>query len=237
MHRDFKFIPQFLTDEEVLNPYVAASKFYHLYDLEDVRGIIAGWMSYIYTPPNWNKKSPSNLLSFYEELLGLIEVCWLIKKMDNRERLARIDETDKDGENLLNPDLYCPSFFRDFPWGYFPRSLSWTEYLNPYKVFKGFFKFHNLKEWKVALNDLLHYAFVGRSLQPASEVIDLIGFKKHLDKLTEAVHLIHIREFEWKDGALTRKTHKAKENEEDTTKEEGLISSLKDEPERSESVN
>jgi hypothetical protein len=51
----------------------------------------------------------------------------------------------------------------------------------------------------------LYKAFIGRTLHPDTEVVDLIGFKDHLDKLADATHLINVREYEWREGKVALK--------------------------------
>jgi hypothetical protein len=89
---------------------------------------------------------------------------------------------------------------------YFPRSLNQKDYINPYKVFSKFFRFHSLNEWKKELRNISHLALSNYDVEDSGEVINTLGYKKRLDKLVDACHLINVREFEWSGGQLILKS-------------------------------
>jgi len=88
---------------------------------------------------------------------------------------------------------------------YFPRMLSLKEYSDPYVVFKRFFKFLSLAEWKRELNDILEYALVTTSFWDAGIEANSLSIFIHLTKLVEAVHLIDVREINHIGGNIKNK--------------------------------
>ncbi|GAA3927451.1 hypothetical protein GO495_05390 [Chitinophaga oryziterrae] len=220
MPQPHDFYPQNLSVSEIANPYMVANTFFHEYDLAYVKRTIASWMAAVYKAASWNHESPGNLVYFLERLFRLIEAGWLINQMDNSERLANLRLQYPEGEiDMMNPALYCKFVHKDYPWDYFPRNLTRKEFITPYKVFPKFFQFRTLSEWKEELHNILHIALTGDNMEATGDVIDVLAFKKHLDKLADACHLISVREFEWSNGEIIVKTINTINNEGENTTE------------------
>jgi len=83
--------------------------------------------------------------------------------------------------------------------------LSLKEYSDPYVVFKRFFKFLSLAEWKRELNDILEYALVTTSFWDAGIEANSLSIFIHLTKLVEAVQLIDVREINHIGGNIKNK--------------------------------
>ncbi|MET6999966.1 hypothetical protein [Chitinophaga defluvii] len=79
-------------------------------------------------------------------------------------------------------------------WDDIPRTLSSDEVLNPYITLKYFFKHHNLKTWQMILKKLFHYSKTKKFAFQDSLLINPIATCDYLLKLTEALHLIYVRE-------------------------------------------
>lgn len=213
----FSGYPQNLSGEETSNPYLVITSFFVDFGLSHTKKTIARWMEAVNEQAAWNNGSPDNLLFYYEKIGQLIEAAWLINQADNTERLANLAVESEEKEiNLMDPALYCGAKKFDSPWDQFPRSLSRKEFIRPYKVFRKFFKFLPLDEWKEELNATLHIALSNESMEDTGGTIDLMGIKKHLDKLVDACHLISVREFVWRDGEAILKTPNTGNNEEKT---------------------
>lgn len=209
-----QLFPQNLSPEEIANPHLVISSFFREYGLQDAKKYISSWMTAVYEKVDWVRKSPNNLIYFTERLFRLIEAGWLINQMDNSKRLANLSlQYDMEKIDLMNPDLYCKTIFKESPWEYFPRNLNQKDYTNPYKVFPKFFKFHTLNEWKDELRNILQLALSNFDIEDSGEAINTLGYKKRLDKLVDACHLINVREFEWSDGQLIYKIYNAATNE------------------------
>ncbi len=73
----------------------------------------------------------------------------------------------------------------------FPRFLSVKEFCNPYKVFRKFFKYQDADEWVHDLEEIVDSALSKNNGELGLEMITIYS---HLVKLTEAAHLINVRE-------------------------------------------
>ena len=194
---NFQIYPQYLSVEEMANPFMIITAFYLDYDLPEAKTYIYSWMNFAHKAKSWNNESPDNILCFYENILKLIESVWLIQQLDNSGRQAKLSlSKDLEETQLMNVDFYCKPFHKKYPWLYFPRSLSQKEYINPYKVFPKFFRFHTLSEWKQQLHKALHRSLTATEVMDTKEMLDVLNIKKHLDKLTDACHLIDVRELQ-----------------------------------------
>ena len=136
----------------------------------------------------WRKYNPGDLLYEFKMLESVINATYLINK-ENKTSPLIIKK-----ESSFNPSLFCGWHVDSTQWDYFPRVLSFKEYVNPYLTFKRFFKYLSLPQWKQELQDLLEYALVETSLSEAGIEKDMLSFYLHLTKLVEAAHLIDVRE-------------------------------------------
>ena len=76
-------------------------------------------------------------------------------------------------------------------WEDLPHFLSVKEFCNPYKVFRKFFKYQQRDEWMHDLEDTVDCAL---SKNGGELGLEMIAIYSHLAKLTEAAHLINVRE-------------------------------------------
>lgn len=211
------YYPQNLSAEETVDPYQVLGSFFLDFHLSHTKTMIARWMEAVYDASSWDTGSPSDLLLFRERIGQLIEAAWLINQADNTERPANLAGERYEKEiNLMDTALYCEPDHFSSSWSRFPRSLSRKEFIRPYKVFRKFFKFLTLDRWKEELNATLHIALSNNSMDDTGDTIDLLGVKKHLDKLADACYLIGVREFVWRDGQEILKTPNTGNNEEKT---------------------
>ncbi len=196
--------PQYLGHKELADPYCVINDFYCNHELHEARKFIADWITFGNKREIWDKTPANILLTFCEAINQLIEAAWVIQQSDTRDRLADVNFTEFTEEQLFKPDFYCNRHYKDDPWDDFPRSLKRKEYLNPYIVFDKIFKFRGLAQWKEHLYTMVHTAISEDTLH--GEDIDILNVKEHLNKLIEATHLIHIREYEWVNHHLQPKT-------------------------------
>lgn len=198
--------PQYLTNVELSIPFKVVNEFFSDHYLDEAKGLIDKWIAFAKRKDQWNKSSPSLLLFFFEQTITLIEASWVIQQMDNRGRLADLSQSNLGKAELSQSGFYSSHHFRIDAWNDFPRALKWREYLNPYTVFSKFFRFQGLAVWKRDLHSLLHTAL--SNCQMDGDDIDLLNLSKHLNKLFEACHLIHVREFEWIEKEMAFKERK-----------------------------
>jgi hypothetical protein len=174
--------------EEIADPYQVIAEFFSAADLKAHRKIIKDLLFSANSEKVYNKDSPGDLLFHMKLFESLINAAFLINQ-----------EKKKSPIEIPNYDLFNPNLFRGWDhdsndWDFLPRSLSLKEYGDPYVVFKRFFKFMDLKEWKKDLSDILEYALGKDCLSEAGVFIDTLSIYLHMTKLIEAAHLLDVRE-------------------------------------------
>ncbi len=140
------------------------------------------------------RKNATNILYFYERLIMLLEVTWLVALHDNTERKANLPTVD-DQSVLLNPSLFVPKHQHRAAWSYLPRHLEANEFMQPYIVLPKVFKQLSLDEWKSQLNLLLHNSLSKYPIDFSSNDIEVFTINTFLHKLIDACYLIYMREF------------------------------------------
>jgi len=174
--------------EEISDPYQVIAEFFSAADVVSHRKNIRDAIKAACSDYICNKRNPGDLLYDFKLLESVINAAYLLNKEKKKSPLT----INKD--NLFNPNLYCGWHADLTEWDYLPRMLSLKEYINPYLVFKRFFKYLTLAEWKRELNYILEYALGRKSLGEAGIEFDTLPIYFHLTKLIEAAHLIDVRE-------------------------------------------
>jgi hypothetical protein len=194
-------LPLHLTTDEINDPREVIHEYFNAFDMTDARKRLIRWINSTCKEKPY-KQSASGLLFLYEKTLSLTEAVHLVNQMDNTDRKAIITQNEGEPEiNPMMPHLYC-AWFGGEPapapleaWEAFPRSLTYKEFLNPYLVFGKFFSFLSLGKWRQVLEGLFSMALSRSSFLDDGLDFDILGIKKHLEKLIDAAHLIDIREF------------------------------------------
>ena len=203
MEQEYDYIDTSIWYKNVItDPYQTIAEFFTAADLAYYRRTIKRAINVASSDKVWNKTSPGDLLWFFERLESAINAAYLINKEKKKSPLS-IGKDD-----LFNPNLFC-SWHADLTaWDFFPRSLSLKEYIDPYLVFKRFFKYLSLAEWKRELHDIVEYALVETSFSEACIDFDTLPIYFHLTKLVEAAHLIDVREITNIGGIIKNKVKK-----------------------------
>jgi len=174
--------------EEITDPYEVIGEFFHDSDLPTHREMTAEMLLAAHSDRVYDLTTPGDLLLQFKFMESVINAAYLINK-EEKESLLKIQKSD-----VFNPNLYC-SWHKDLTeWDFFPRELSLKEYINPYLVFRRFFKYKELSEWKEVLQEILDYALARDSIFEAGMNIDTLSVYFYLSKLIEAAHLIDVRE-------------------------------------------
>jgi len=182
--------------EEITDPYEVIGEFFHDSDLATHREMTAEMLLAASSERVYDKTTPSDVLLQFKFMESVINAAYLINK-EEKESPLKIKKSD-----VFNPNLYC-SWHRDLTeWDFFPRMLSLEEYVNPYLVFKRFFKYMELPEWKEVLQEILDYALASDSIYETVVKIDTLSIYFHLSKLIEAAHLIDVREINQTKGYI-----------------------------------
>lgn len=190
VQKNFQPYPEQLSFEEINNPFSVITAFFDTFRLDSAKKHIQKWLTAVYCPESW-KQEPAELLAFHDGLVKIIECAWLIERRDNSKRLAVLSN---DLNNFMRVSNYCPAGDEKNTWAYFPRSLSRKDYINPYRVFSKFFGHKDLQTWKSELYSLLNTALSELDLNELGNAVDVFHIKLLLDKLTDASHVIDVRE-------------------------------------------
>jgi len=187
------------SEEEITDPYQTIAHLFTAADVPSYRKIIKQAIKAACSDRVWTKRDPSSLLWFFDLLESAINAAYLINK-DKKKSPFSISR-----EDLFNPDLYSSKQSNAPDWESFPRTLSVKEFIDPYLVFKRFFRYHSLSEWKMELDDIRCYALGKDSFYDSSIDFDALRIYLHLTKLIEAAHLIDVREVTHVDGRIKPK--------------------------------
>ena len=174
--------------EKITDPYQVIAEFFCSAGLTAYRKCIKAALGAVSGKHIWRKYNPGDLLYEFKMIESVINAAYLINK-ENKTSPLIIKK-----ESSFNPTFFCGWHVDSTQWDYFPRVLSFKEYVNPYLTFKRFFKYLSLPKWKQELQDLLEYALVETSLAEAGIEKDMLSLYLHLTKLVEAAHLIDVRE-------------------------------------------
>lgn len=188
--------------EKITDPYQVIAEFFSSADIAYYRKSIKDILMAASSANVCSKSNPGNVLYRFERLESVINAAYLL----NREK--KQSPLDIGKEDVFNPNLYCGWQADLSEWDFFPRILTLKEYINPYLVFKRFFKYHQLAEWKKELQDLLQYALITDNLFEVGLFVDTLSSYFHLTKLVEAAHLIDVREINHIGGHIKNRAKK-----------------------------
>ncbi len=174
--------------DEIADPDQIIAEFFSAADLAANWKMIRNLLFAANSMKMYNKDTPGDLLFHMRLFESLINAAYLINQEKRKSPLE-----------ISNYELFKPHLFwgwgRDTnDWDFIPHSLSLKEYIDPYVVFKRFFKFKELPKWKSDLQEILSYALGKDRLFEAGVYIDCLSIYLHLTKLIEAAHLIDVRE-------------------------------------------
>jgi hypothetical protein len=185
--------------EKISDPYQVIAEFFFSADIIYYRKCIKYVLRAATSSRIWRKHNPGDLLHDFKMMESVINAAYLMNKANKTFPL------DIKKESSFDPNLFCGWHTKFTQWDYFPRVLSFKEYVNPYLTFKRFFKFLSLQAWKLELQDLLEYSLVTTSLTQAGIEKDMLPLYFHLSKLVEAAHLIDVREINHIGGIVKNK--------------------------------
>lgn len=191
---------EIISEEEITDPYQMIAQLFSAADVDSYRKAIKQAIKAACSDRIWKKQeSPSSLLWYFDLLESAVNAAYLINKEKKKSPIS------VGREDLFNPNFYSGERSDASDWKSFPRTLSLKEYIDPYIVFKRFFRYHSLSEWQMELDDLKTYALGTDSFYAASIDFDALRIYLHLTKLIEAAHLIDVREVTHIDGWLKPK--------------------------------
>ncbi len=174
--------------EKITNPYEVIAEFFFDADIATHRKMVRDILLAANSDKIYDKDSPCDLLLEFKFLESIVNAAYLINQKGKNSPL-KIEKND-----VFNPNLYY-SWHKDLTgWDFFPRVLSLKEYVNPYLVFRRFFKYRELPGWKEILQEIQDYALAKSNVSESVMNIDTLSVYFFLSKLIEAAHLIEVRE-------------------------------------------
>jgi hypothetical protein len=168
----------------ITDPYQVFAEAFSTAGMDFLRRFIKKILHYAEANEICWQKSPSNVLFYMRVTRSLIKASNHLKEIKN-------------GPITVSPeDVFDKSYYRSHYASSnglidFPRFLSVKEFCNPYKVFRKFFKYQQCEEW---VHDLEEIADCALSNNNGELGLEMITIYTHLVKLTEAAHLINVRE-------------------------------------------
>lgn len=176
----------------ITDPYQVFAEAFSHSEMPHFRIVIKKILYYAEAEQIYKEKSPCDVLLYMKVIRSLIKAANVLK------------EKKKSPINLLGVNLFDKRYYRSHyestsEWEEFPRFVSLKEFGNPYLVFKKFFKYQRIEQWVHDLELLVDCAL---SRSSGGLEMDMLTIYTLLEKLTEAAHLINVREVTHVGGIL-----------------------------------
>lgn len=168
----------------VTDPYQVFAEVFSTAVIGSFRRFIKKILHYAEVNEIYREKSPCDVLLFMKIIRSLI------KASDSLKEIKKGPITVSEGD-AFNKKYYRSHYVTSNDWEDFPHFLSMKEFCNPYKVFRKFFKYQQCDEW---IHDLEETVDCALSKNNGELGLEMIAIYSHLVKLTEAAHLINVRE-------------------------------------------
>ncbi len=181
-----------LEKKQLPNCYKSIHEFFSFVSLPIARKYLMSAIKAAESNVIWNRKAPTDLLSFFEDFEMLLDAVFTLGKRGEKIKQVLLPKS----EGSFDPSqthFYCVAVDSFQPWDYFSRSLTSKEYRDPYKAIQHFISFASKKEWKENLRYILSYALGENSVMEMSLNLELVQITEHLLKMLEACHLIYVR--------------------------------------------
>jgi hypothetical protein len=168
----------------ISDPYQVFAEAFSTAGMDFLRRFIKKILHYAEANEIYREKSPCDVLLFMRVIRSLIKAADSLKEI--KKGPVMVSEAD-----AFNKKYYRSHYVSSNEWEEFPRFLSVKEFCNPYKEFRKFFKYQDLHAW---VHDLEEIADCALSKNSGELGLEMIAIYSHLVKLTEAAHLINVRE-------------------------------------------
>jgi hypothetical protein len=176
----------------ITDPYQVFAEAFSTAGMHFLRRFIKKILHHAEANDIYREKSPCDVLLFMRVIRSLIKAADSLKEI--KKGPIVVSEAD-----AFNKKYYKSHYEISDEWEEFPRFLSVKEFCNPYKVFRKFFKYQDLHAW---VHDLEETADCALSKNKGELGLEMIAIYSHLVKLTEAAHLINVREITHIGGLL-----------------------------------
>lgn len=133
----------------------------------------------------YDKEEPAAVLAKFKAVVSVMLAADKINRDKKSSPLTITLPEFADKRLYARPYATCPE------WEYLPKILTTKEYRDPYIVFRKFFKYQPVEQWRENIALVLDYALAGYN---ESCDLNLLQLYFYLTKLMEAAHLIDVRE-------------------------------------------
>lgn len=187
--------------DKITDPYQIIAAFFDAADIAHHRKIIRNILQVACSERCWEKQEQGHLLYEFSLLESVINAAWVLDQEKKKDPLLI------NPEDVFNPNLFVGWHGKLTKWDFLPRSLSYKEFANPYRVFKRFFRFQDITHWKEQLQLLMDYSLRSMNLLELEDIRPLSLYFQ-LTKLVEAAHLIDVREVNHVGGHIKNRISK-----------------------------
>jgi hypothetical protein len=171
--------------EIISDPYQVFTQCFCFADIRSYRETICNTLVSAGKSKVYNKEEPAFLLSKFNAINSVIVAAHDIN-LQKKSGALKFELKDFAEQRLYaKPFSCCPE------WEYLPKTLTDSEYQNPYKVFRKFFRHEGIEDWLQTTNLVLDYALA--SYKEGCD-LNLLQLYFQLTSLLEAAHLIDVRE-------------------------------------------
>lgn len=167
------------------HPYQVIEGVFDYSHMHTYRNFIKDVLLYSTHKKKYRKKDAGSILFLLEGIGCLLQACYSISK-EKEHSLLEVRDDD-----MLNSNFYSMRNDDTDIWSDFPRSLSKSEMLDPYKSFQKVFRHNNSEKWYEIIKISVEYACGSYNEGPEENALEV---HVQLSKLFEAAHLIYVRE-------------------------------------------
>ena len=204
-HTPYDYFPRRLHPQEIGNPYLAIHQFFDWENLPEWRNHLDKWLcAALKSGFQLNRNELVELFVRYEFIELLVEALSLIHRLMNSFHMPdqRLYRQMRNESDLLLPDKinaaqgyfnngHNPKEFEREE--YYPFHLDADEKKNPHGVIRDFFNYQNLPQYHDALYRWYIVAIDSTCADDSWGSDYIYKIHEKLQKVIEAVHLIHIR--------------------------------------------
>ena len=142
----------------------------------------------------WKHSQPYGLLFFMENMEDLLAAAYQLNDCYEKEKKVIITAEENETPDMTDVKLYTTKYCRDQSWENFPRTLTASQFYNPYRAIEKCCGKLTKKDWKKFLGDLTEYALDSRdTINDVSPGYNLFKMRRRMLRLIEGCYLVHIR--------------------------------------------
>jgi hypothetical protein len=142
----------------------------------------------------WRKGYPFSAIYYIQQLEKLCTAAFYIHENYARREAAVIEKDKRANNPGIDLLQACTGTRRgENLWTCFPRSLTLSQFYNPYLAIERFCKYQNETGWKNIFTEIKEYALSEHRISDLHPPLNLLNIQRHLFRLIEACHLLEVR--------------------------------------------